>query len=216
MDVTDMMASVGNMLPCTRTDHSNPTPQSWGPPTSYATKSDKIVCVTVGLPARGKSYIAKRLSQYIQFFYGVPNKVFNVGEYRRKAAGGGFQPASFFDSNNAEAMAQRQQATEDALTDLCRWMSETAPNRVDASSDSFVSGDFGAVAIFDATNSTRARRTFLIERIRSTGAKVIFIESICNDQEMLAQNIMNSKVAPGATKDYEGVDIASAIADFNE
>ena len=42
---------------------SNPYPQTWGPPTSYATRSDKIVCVMVGLPARGKSYIARRLSQ---------------------------------------------------------------------------------------------------------------------------------------------------------
>ena len=37
----------------------------------------------VGLPARGKSYITRRVSQYINFFYGTPIKVFNVGDVRR-------------------------------------------------------------------------------------------------------------------------------------
>ena len=98
--------------------HENPTPQSWVPPTSYATKSDKIVCIMVGLPARGKSYISRRLAQYISFFYGAPTKVFNVGDYRRKEAGGSFQSAEFFDKKNAEAMAARQKASQDALADL--------------------------------------------------------------------------------------------------
>lgn len=42
---------------------------------SFATRSDKIVCVLVGLPARGKSYIARRLAQYVSFFYSTPCKV---------------------------------------------------------------------------------------------------------------------------------------------
>ena len=66
----------------------NPTPQQWLPPTSYATKSDKLVIVMVGLPARGKSYITRRVSQYINFFYGTPIKVFNVGDVRRAEAPG--------------------------------------------------------------------------------------------------------------------------------
>ena len=195
---------------------SNPTPQAWGPPTTYATKSDRIVCVMVGLPATGKSYIARRLSQYVQFFYGAPTKIFNVGEYRRKAAGNAYQPASFFDPKNAEAMRERRQATEDALADLVTWMNSVAPHRLE-SGDLFLSGDFGCLAIFDATNTTRERRAFLIERLKSlTGAKVIFIESIVSSSEMISQNIMHSKVAAETTKDYAGVETAAAVADFEE
>ena len=195
---------------------TNPTPQAWGPPTTYATKSDKIVCVTVGLPARGKSYIARRLSQYIQFFYGAPTKVFNVGDYRRKTAGTSFQPADFFDVNNEEGMSRRREATESAINDLIHWMAEVAPHRVDASSELFLSGDFGAVAIFDATNSTSERREWLLGRLKPTGAKVIFIESVCSDPEIIRDNIERSKVAPDTTKDYDGVDTAAATADFYE
>ena len=79
----------------------NPCPQRWGPPHTYSTKSDKIICVMVGLPARGKSYISRRLSQYLSFFYNVPCKLFNVGDYRRKAAGNAFQAADFFDTGSA-------------------------------------------------------------------------------------------------------------------
>ena len=38
----------------------------------------------VGLPARGKTYIAKKLARYLNWI-GISTKVFNVGEYRRQA-----------------------------------------------------------------------------------------------------------------------------------
>ena len=86
----------------------NPSPQRVPPPQApqYATRGDKLVVVMVGLPARGKSYIASRLSQYISFFYGSPCKVFNVSNYRREMAGA-YQPASFFEDSNADALALR-------------------------------------------------------------------------------------------------------------
>ena len=194
--------------------HENPTPQSWVPPTSYATKSDKIVCIMVGLPARGKSYISRRLAQYISFFYGAPTKVFNVGDYRRKEAGGSFQSAEFFDKKNAEAMAARQKASQDALADLSRWMAEVTPNRLEApGSDLYLSGDFGAMAIFDATNTTRERRAWIAQQLSDVGAKLIFIESICRDEKIVLENILATKVG---VKDYEGVDTSTAVTDFEE
>jgi hypothetical protein len=139
-------------------NRANPQPQRWGPPHTYSTKSDKIICVMVGLPARGKSYISRRLSQYLSFFYNVPCKMFNVGDYRRKAAGNLFQDADFFDTNNATAMALRREATEAAMLDLCSWMKGTCTepkglHNADGSprptppgdGHTFVSGDFGAV-----------------------------------------------------------------------
>lgn len=42
-----------------------------------------FICM-VGLPARGKTYISKKLCRYLTWI-GVQCRVFNVGEYRRKA-----------------------------------------------------------------------------------------------------------------------------------
>ncbi len=195
---------------------ANPYPQTWiGPQPSFNTKSDKIVCVMVGLPARGKSYIAKRLAQYIQFFYGAPTRVFNVGDYRRLEAQGSMdQSASFFDAANQAAMKIRHKASEAAIKDLSEWMSKVAPHRLDPDAGLFLSGDFGCVAIFDATNTTRERRAWIIEELKPTGAKIIFIESICTDEAVVLENIKVSKVSKDATKDYQGVDPEEAIRDF--
>lgn len=46
----------------------------------------KLVIVMVGLPARGKSYITKKISRYLNWLQ-HDTKIFNVGERRRVAAG---------------------------------------------------------------------------------------------------------------------------------
>jgi 6-phosphofructo-2-kinase len=46
----------------------------------------KLVIVMVGLPARGKSYITKKLSRYLNWLQ-HDTRIFNVGERRRVAAG---------------------------------------------------------------------------------------------------------------------------------
>ncbi|KAI4803102.1 hypothetical protein KUCAC02_006659 [Chaenocephalus aceratus] len=43
------------------------------------------VIVMVGLPARGKTYMSKKLTRYLNWI-GLPTKVFNVGEYRRESS----------------------------------------------------------------------------------------------------------------------------------
>eukprot|EP00913_Durusdinium_trenchii_P022603 g21227.t1 len=92
------------MTPSTVTA-DNPYPQVWGPPATLATRSDNLVCAMVG------------------FFYGSPCKVFNVGEYVLRLVDGKFQRANFFDENNLEAKALRRKASENAVQDLCEWMS---------------------------------------------------------------------------------------------
>ncbi len=42
----------------------------------------RLVIFMVGLPARGKSYIAKKMSRFLNWM-GYPTRVFNVGNYRR-------------------------------------------------------------------------------------------------------------------------------------
>ena len=82
----------------------NPTPQSIPPP-KYGDQGiigEKHVLVMVGLPARGKTHMAKRLCQYLRFFHGANTLAcFNVGEYRRRFAGAG-QKADYFKRENKE------------------------------------------------------------------------------------------------------------------
>ena len=79
--------------------------------------------VMVGLPARGKTYIARKLSRYLNWL-GIRNAVFNVGNYRRKHFGAA-QPHNFFDPHNLEAREQRKQAAMAALLDMNQWFSST-------------------------------------------------------------------------------------------
>ena len=52
----------------------------------------KLVIVMVGLPARGKSYITKKLARYLNWLQ-HDTQIFNVGERRRVAAGRSPSPA---------------------------------------------------------------------------------------------------------------------------
>ena len=60
-----------------------------------------LICM-VGLPARGKTYIAKKLSRYLNWI-GINTSVFNVGEYRRKATNE-YNSHLFFLSSNTEVL----------------------------------------------------------------------------------------------------------------
>ncbi|PIO32829.1 hypothetical protein AB205_0221600 [Aquarana catesbeiana] len=64
------------------------------------------VIVMVGLPARGKTYISKKLTRYLNWI-GVPTKVFNVGQYRRDLVKS-FSSFEFFLPNNEEGQKIRK------------------------------------------------------------------------------------------------------------
>jgi signal recognition particle GTPase len=66
------------------------------------------VIVMVGLPARGKTYIAKKLTRYLNWI-GVNTRVFNAGDYRRQIQDEIVKRPkhSFFDPNHVEAKAIR-------------------------------------------------------------------------------------------------------------
>ncbi|XP_015280203.1 PREDICTED: 6-phosphofructo-2-kinase/fructose-2,6-bisphosphatase 3, partial [Gekko japonicus] len=80
------------------------------------------VIVMVGLPARGKTYISKKLTRYLNWI-GVPTKVFNVGEYRREAVKH-YSSYNFFRHDNEEAMKVRKQCALSALRDVKLYLSE--------------------------------------------------------------------------------------------
>ena len=82
------------------------------------------------------------------------------------------------DPNNEQAVKERREASENAMRDLVQWMNEVVPKRLDKGEDRFISGDFGAIAFFDATNTSTERRRWIVESVKPTGAKVAFLESI--------------------------------------
>ncbi|KAK6035407.1 6-phosphofructo-2-kinase, partial [Cooperia oncophora] len=63
----------------------------------------------------------------------------------------------------------------------------------------------GEVAILDATNTTRARRRFLIEYGQrpelSQSFRVFFVESVCDDPDIINSNITEVKIN---SPDYKG------------
>ncbi|KAG8163890.1 hypothetical protein KVR01_005808 [Diaporthe batatas] len=160
---------------------------------SFGKVEDTRICVVmVGLPARGKSYIAQKAQRYLQWL-SVPSQTFNVGNYRRKAAA---QPtADFFDIGNSEGERQRKAAAEAAVADMLKWFRETK----------------GTVAILDATNSTKERRKWILEICTNAGIEVIYVESKCDDEELIMANIRDVKTT---SPDYKGQDPEQAAIDF--
>ncbi|AKT37217.1 6-phosphofructo-2-kinase/fructose-2,6-bisphosphatase [Chondromyces crocatus] len=150
------------------------------------------VLAMVGLPARGKTSIARKITRYLSWL-GHPTRVFNVGSYRRSLLGA-HHPANFFAPENREARRTLDEMAMAALDDLLAWL-----------------GGGGEVAIFDATNSTRARRQIISERCRNQGYPVVFIESICGDEAIIETNVRETKLR---SPDYEGVDAREAVRDF--
>lgn len=153
---------------------------------------ERLVLVMCGLPARGKTHIAYRISRYLSWL-GYRTRLFNVGTYRR-ARLGSQKSHEFFDPRNPEALEARREVAMAALDDLCAWF-----------------GDGGEVGIYDATNSVRVRRDLIRARCERDGLTVVFIESICEDEAIIAANIRQTKLH---MPDYAGMDPDDAVRDF--
>jgi broad specificity phosphatase PhoE len=180
-------------------------------------RNERLVIVLVGLPGRGKSFIARKLQNFLTW-RGSECRVFNVGKYRRTAAAGACD-ANFFDSKNAAAARLRQEAASDALRDMLRWLDheDGATSGGGASAASAKAPRKDRVGIYDATNSTKERRDWILTECtdntfragKPTG--VIFVESICDDEDLLHENYM-TKV--NNSPDYMGMDKEEAMADI--
>ncbi|WFD20548.1 Fructose-2,6-bisphosphatase [Malassezia caprae] len=141
---------------------------------------EKIVVAMVGLPARGKSFLSNKLMRYLRWReYKV--RVFNVGQLRRAVArerdaspwADSLQNSTFFDSNNAEALKVREALSHECLEQLIRWLKRA-----------------GHVGIHDATNTTKARRRHIAERVaQEPGLRLVFLESVCTDPEVVLANV---------------------------
>src|SRR5262245_39090583 len=152
----------------------------------------KHVIALVGLPARGKTFTARKLAGYLSWL-GYPTRVFNVGERRRTVLGPG-QHHEFFDPANRDAAAQRRRLAEDALDDAM----------------AFLRGE-GRVAIHDATNTTRERRDLVRARCAAEDRDLLFVEIVNHDPAVVEANLRETKLS---SPDYAGVDTDEAMRDF--
>nr|XP_034370202.1 6-phosphofructo-2-kinase/fructose-2,6-bisphosphatase 1-like isoform X1 [Arvicanthis niloticus] len=104
-------------------------------------------------------------------------------------------PTKMFNLDNMEAQLIRKQCALAALKDVHKYLSH----------------EEGHVAVFDATNTTRERRSLILQFAKEHGYKVFFIESICNDPDIIAENIRQVKLD---SPDYVDCDKEKAMEDF--
>ncbi|URE07696.1 6-phosphofructo-2-kinase [Musa troglodytarum] len=174
-------------------------------------EDSRLAIVLVGLPARGKTFTAAKLTRYLRWL-GHETKHFNVGKYRRLKLGTN-QSADFFRGDNPEGLEARNEVAALAMEDMIAWMQEG-----------------GQVGIFDATNSTKKRRNMLMKMAEgkckgskfalakeepcATMIEIIFLETICNDERIIERNI---RLKIQQSPDYaEEPDFQAGMLDFKE
>jgi len=206
--------------------------------------SDRLVICLVGLPGRGKSFIARKLQTFFTW-RGNECKVFNVGKYRRQVQADyvaaqktsvsgkdaskekirktvGACDANFFDSKNPKASQLRQKAASLALNEMLEWLDvQEEPHEKDEIPVQQwalkASIQRSRIAIFDATNSTRERRQWVLEECTSQEKRgdkftgCIFVESVCDDEELLEENF---KFKVKNSPDFKGMTEKEAITDL--
>jgi 6-phosphofructo-2-kinase len=174
------------------------------------------------------------VGKYRRQAYAAVSKVNNSNAQNEDGTPGSCS-AEFFDPNNKEANMLRQKVAQVALDDMLRWLdedtesedSEDQPHRSGkrTSDPAAQLGDSRVkewakdkVGIFDATNSTAARRQWILEQCTSNRKGklpigVVFVESICDDVELLEENY---RFKVNSSPDYKGVPEEEALADLRQ
>lgn len=171
----------------------------------FTPTADKLVLVMVGLPARGKSFIAKKLWKFL-CWKGLKCEVFNVGQLRRTLCEG-TQDHTFFDPNNTRAKEERELLAMQSLQQVQDWLKGSGGSKG------------GDIAIFDATNTTKSRRQALLDAFdgfsttNNMSVRVVFVESICTNEAVINANI-TQKVT--SSPDYRTMSVEEAIEDLKQ
>eukprot|EP00127_Corallochytrium_limacisporum_P004138 Clim_evm83s157 gene=Clim_evmTU83s157 len=156
----------------------------------------KLVCIMVGLPARGKTFMARKVCRYLNWL-SIPSKVFNVGDIRRQKYG----PVTheYFDPNKEEGRKKREEVMNAVCHEICQYLEK----------------DSGMVAFYDAANVSRSERAQIHEHLSSClgHVQVLYIESVCTDTSIIQMNLDEVKLS---SPEYADRDNAAAKADFNQ
>lgn len=168
----------------------------WETKTNYNAESCKIAIIMVGLPARGKSFIARNLARYLCWI-GVKTAVVSLSHLRKSIVGDQVM-AEFFNPANKEALDKRTDVADKALNDLIK---------------GFDSGG-AQVGILDASNTTEARREYIQTVLQELSIKVIFVECLFNDKEDDDFNDIHVHELRLTCPEYDKLSDDQAIEDF--
>ncbi|CAM9500677.1 unnamed protein product [Ectocarpus sp. 13 AM-2016] len=141
----------------------------------------------VGLPGRGKSFVARSILRHLDWM-GLKSRIFSTKDRRRKEIAV-YEPVNYFDAGG-EGEKIRERLAAEMLAEAL----EALQSDID-------------IAIYDASNINSERRRVLNNTVAASGlhAKVrresgggvsrlpffvVFIESICNDEELVRRNIV--------------------------
>ncbi|OXS29418.1 MAG: 6-phosphofructokinase [Desulfovibrio sp. MES5] len=136
----------------------------------------KLYVAMVGLPARGKSTLARRIRDGLTA-EGIQARLFNNGDLRRALMGAESTNPDFYNPTNAAGREAREM--------ICR-------RNMDMARDWLAEG--GEVAILDATNVSRARRRMIESTL--TDYPVLFVECVNEDQLLLTACIRRKTTLP--------------------
>ena len=156
------------------------------------TKRTKTLITLVGLPCRGKSFLAKKLVIALTK-EGYLTKDFNLGNYRRSLFPSKTKN-SFFNFKNKKYRKIREEIAQTCLNDVFDWMRNK-----------------GEVAIFDGTNIINKRRSMILNQTRQKNIDNIFIELYIDNQPILNKMLeLKLKKSP----DYKNILKEKARHDF--
>lgn len=150
----------------------------------------KLYVAMVGLPARGKSTLARRICEALTD-EGIRASMFNNGDVRRALMGPESTDPDFYDPSNAFGKQAREMIARRNMQQAQEFLAEG-----------------GEVAILDATNASRARRQRIEETL--TDHPVLFIECVNEDPLLLDACIQRKTLLP----EYKGFREADALENF--
>ncbi len=131
-----------------------------------------LYIIMVGLPARGKSTLAGKLSESLKRD-GISTRIFNNGDLRRRLSKENTSYPEFYDPNNKTGVTLREKYAVMNLNQAITFINKSRSR--------------GKVAIIDATNVSYKRRRMLLSNLPED--QVLFIECINNDEDILEANI---------------------------
>lgn len=152
----------------------------------------KLVIVLVGLPARGKSTMARKIARTLELD-NLKVRVFNNGELRRKLSQENTSSPEFFSPQNPEGVNFREKCARKNL-DLAK---------------SFLQ-DEGDIALIDASNVVRQRRKQIEETM--AGRPILFLECMNADEEALEANLERKS----SLKEFAHLSPEEAIDSFSK
>lgn len=154
-----------------------------------------LYIIMVGLPARGKSTVAGKLSESLKRD-GISTRIFNNGDLRRKLSKENTSYPEFYNPDNKTGVILREKYAIMNLNHAITFVNRGKSKR--------------KVAIIDATNVSLERRKMLLGTLPED--RVLFIECINNDEEILDANIRYKVETP----EFSHLSKKEAIASFKK